>query len=264
MNEVVKAEPKVETPPKPESGTKSDPYKGRSDAIAALTMTAYAKASTLQLTPEEILKLQEDFPDDAFRKGASGKDALIYIEHAFLRDRMNEVFAPGQWSIIPRTRWAVDFTTAKLTPGVKIYVEAMLVIRGCFVAEAVGDMDYWPNNDSTNYGDAVEGAKTSALRRCVKELGVGLQPWKKAWVEGWWKRNPTGRALPSTNPDDQLLEDSQIVVLNDLIAECQAISTIFNTEALWKWLEVEGMHQLPKSKFTKCVAELTRLRKKKK
>jgi hypothetical protein len=34
----------------------------------------------------------------------------------------------------------------------------MLLIRGCFVAEAIGDMDYFPHNAKTNYGDAVEGA----------------------------------------------------------------------------------------------------------
>ena len=49
-------------------------------------------------------------------------------------------------------------------------------------------MEYYPNNASQNYGDAVEGAKTAAFRRCAKEFGVGLQAWKKDFCEGWWKR----------------------------------------------------------------------------
>ncbi len=158
------------------------------DAVASLTMSAYAKASTLTLTQEEVAALQADFPDEAFQPGAAGKESLIYIEHAHLRDRMNQVFGPGQWSIVPRNRWAEDFSTGKGTEASRVYVEAMLCIRGCFVAEAVGDMVYYKNNDSQNYGDAVEGAKTAALRRCAKELGIGLQAWKKSWCQGWWDR----------------------------------------------------------------------------
>lgn len=62
------------------------------------------------------------------------------------------------------------------------------MVRGCFVSEAVGEMSYFPHNDSQNYGDAVEGAKTAAFRRCCKEFGIGLQAWKKDWCAGWWQR----------------------------------------------------------------------------
>ena len=58
------------------------------EAVAQLTAAAYSKASELKLTPEEIKALQADFPDEAFKSGAAGKEALIYIEHAFLRDRL--------------------------------------------------------------------------------------------------------------------------------------------------------------------------------
>lgn len=174
-------------------------------AIADLTKSAYSRASELKLTPDEIKGLEEDFGDDAFKPGAAGKENLIYIEHAFLRERFNKVFGHGQWAIVPRSRWKEDFTIpAKPARGnyaaqpakqaTRVYVEAMLLVRGCFVAEAVGDMVYYPNNESQNYGDAVEGAKTAALRRCAKELGVGLQAWKKDWCQGWWDRNPNGRA----------------------------------------------------------------------
>lgn len=164
------------------------PEQAKVNAIADLTHAAYAKASTLALTAEEQAALQKDFPDEAFKPGAAGKESLIYIEHAFLRDRFNQVFGPGQWALIPRSRWAEDFTTDKGKPASRVYVEAMLLVRGCFVAEAVGDMVYWKGNDSQNYGDAVEGAKTAALRRCAKELGVGLQAWKKDFGDGWWAR----------------------------------------------------------------------------
>lgn len=189
------------------------PAQAKIDAVANLTMKAYERASTLQLTPEEVSALQAEFPDEAFQKGAAGKEHLIYIEHAHLRDRLNKVFGPGQWAIIPRNRWAEDFSTGKGTEASRVYVEAMLCIRGCFVAEAVGDMVYYKNNDSQNYGDAVEGAKTAALRRCAKELGIGLQAWKKEFCEGWWNRKngkgsqTTQRQQPANVPCDTKGQD---------------------------------------------------------
>lgn len=175
------------------------------DAIANLTMSAYQKAGTLQLNAEDSAALQEPFPDEAFQPGAAGKESLIYIEHSALRDRLNKVLGLGQWSIIPRNRWAEPFKffsryDKTQREGTRIYVEAMLVVRGAFVAEAVGSMDYYPN-EATNYGDAVEGAKTSALRRCCKEFGVGLQAWSKDWCEAWWQRRRQGaRRQPQAAP----------------------------------------------------------------
>ena len=169
------------------------PAQAKVDAIANLTMSAYAKAGTLQFTREEIDALAADFPDEAFQPGAAGKEHLIYIEHAHLRDRLNQVFGPGQWAIVPRSRWAEPFKTSRGDDGSRVYVEAMLIIRGAFVAEAIGAMEYYPKNAAQNYGDACEGAKTAALRRCAKELGIGLQAWKKEWCEGWWARKRAGR-----------------------------------------------------------------------
>lgn len=181
------------------------------EAVAALTMSAYEKAATLVLAPEESSALTADFPDEAFQPGAAGKENLIYIEHAHLRDRFTQVFGMGQWAIIPRNRWAEPFTIPArhdkpASEGQRIYVEAMLVVRGCFVGEAVGAMEYYPKNNAQNYGDAVEGAKTAAFRRCAKEFGVGLQAWKKEWCDGWWQRKrnvrkPTTSAPPAARPE---------------------------------------------------------------
>ena len=173
-------------------------------AIADLTHSAYQKAATLQLTKEESEALQADFPDEAFKTGAAGKDNLIYIEHAFLRDRFAQVFGMGQWAIITRRSWSEQFVIPAwgqkpAVNGERVYVEAMLVIRGCFVGEAIGAMEYYPKNNAQNYGDAVEGAKTAAFRRCAKEFGVGLQAWKKDWCQGWFDRK-LGKKPVATPP----------------------------------------------------------------
>lgn len=192
----------IERLPEPPPKTQLTAAQAKVEAVANLTMKAYERAGTLELKPEEIQALQAPFPDEAFKPGAAGKEHLIYVEHAFLRDRLNEVIGPGQWALIPRSRWAEDFVTQKGVQASRVYVEAMLVVRGAFVSEAVGEMEYYPKNASQNYGDAVEGAKTAALRRCCKEFGIGLQAWKKDFCEGWWQRRRSGtKPLPPvTNP----------------------------------------------------------------
>ena len=167
------------------------------EAVANLTFSAYARAATLEITEEESDALSADFPDEAFKPGAAGKEHLIYIEHAFLRDRFAQVFGMGQWAIVPRSRWAEEFRSFKGVEGSRVYVEAMLIVRGCFVGEAVGAMEYYPSNAAQNYGDAVEGAKTAAFRRCAKEFGIGLQAWKKDWCEGWWERKNAQKRPPA-------------------------------------------------------------------
>ncbi len=182
---------------------KSDAAQARIDAVANVLHKAYEKASLLQLSSEEVAALTSDFADADFRTGASGKENLIYIEHASLRERFNKVIGIGQWSLIVRNRWTEQFTTAKKEPAHRVYVEAVMVVRGCYAGEAIGDMTYYPNNPSTNFGDAVEGAKSAALRRCAKELGVGLQAWHKAFAEDWFKRR--GQKPPNGNqpaPDE--------------------------------------------------------------
>ena len=178
--------------------TGNDAAQAKVDAVANLTFKAYERASTLEMTKEEKEELMADFPDEAFRTGAGGKDNLIYLEHADIRERLNSVFGPGQWAIIPRARWQEGWTTSKGQPAFTVYVECMLCVRGCFVAEAIGDMDYFPGKMQTNYGDAVEGAKSGALRRCAKELGIGLQAWRKGFSEGWFHRR--GKAPPQPTP----------------------------------------------------------------
>lgn len=171
----------------------------RIDAVAELTKVAVAKAGTLQLTPEESKALSADFGDECFRPGAAGKEHLIYIEHASLRDRFNSVLGLGQWAMIVRETWNEDFRSPKGTPGVRVYSRVMLIVRGCYVGEAVGDMDYYPGNAAQNYGDAFEGAKTAAFRRCAKEFGIGLQAWRKDWGDGWWQRR-NQRPAPAQRP----------------------------------------------------------------
>lgn len=159
------------------------PQQARNESIANTLDAAYAKASMLQLSPEEAQKLAADFPDEDIRTGARGDDKLIYLEHAAVRRRMLEVFGPGQWTIINRRSW--------LDEGAGwLYADIVLVCRGCFVGECIGASRYSSKNARTNYADAVKGAESDALGRIAgTALGVGLQLWSKGFSGAWYARN---------------------------------------------------------------------------
>jgi hypothetical protein len=200
---------KPNLPAKPEEPTTA--AQARTDAVAHLTMSAYALAGQLPLTEDERRKLIEPFPDDDFRSLELDKQIFIYLEHASLRMRLNQVLGIGQWALIQRSRTAQSFKQYKrsgeIVDAVHVFAECMLVIRGGFAGEATGEMTYYPANQSTHYGDCVEGAKSAALRLCCKELGIGLQAWDKAFQKGWLARNTQGNK-PSKPRERQPGEDN--------------------------------------------------------
>lgn len=158
----------------------------KENSVNSLLSKAYEKASTLELSKDEIKKLTADFDDASFRRGAGGNNELIYIEHQSLRTRLNEVIGIGKWNMIIRRSWNEDFTAGSPPkPACRVYVESVLIVKGCYVGEAIGDGTYYKSNASSNYGDAYESAKSAALRRCCKEFGIGLQPWNKDFCEAW-------------------------------------------------------------------------------
>lgn len=214
---------RAEAPIEPAREAALTPRESREVAVAELLKVSMSKAGMLQLTADESKALMKDFPDEAFRPGAGGKENLIYIEHSHLRDRLNETLGLGQWAIVVREQW-----TEQANKGICVYIRAMLIVRGCYVAEAVGDMNYYPNNASQNFGDAFEGATTAAFRRCCKQFGIGVQAWNKAWCDAWWARkrgqqsaNPAPQSTPTaTSPDpvkfvaDMLAKEPSIDGLN--------------------------------------------------
>lgn len=198
------------------------PAQARVDAVANVYHEAMSKASTLKFTAEETAALKADFPDDAFKLGAGGNPELLYIEHAYLRDRFDTVIGMGQWALVrTKPHWAEEYQTKKGERAIRLYAECSLLIRGVFVSEAIGEMSYFPNNASQSYADAAEGSETAAFRRCAKKIGVGLQAWKKDFCEGWKKRHgryyqpPPSPAPPKAAPAAPAKPEPKATVATD-------------------------------------------------
>lgn len=148
----------------------------RTSEITAALLPAYQQASRLKITKAEAKRLTHSFPDKQVE--VRPNDGAIYIPHIFLSQRLNEVFGPGSWSLICREHYHDE--EARM-----LYAEHILIIRGCFVGEAVGEH---PFNSLTNakYGDALESSAAEALRRiCGKRLSCGNQVWQPAYCQSW-------------------------------------------------------------------------------
>lgn len=167
----------------------------RDESIMKLLEKAYENSSNLKLSEQEQTALLADFPDADFQRGAGGDNELIFLEHSAIRTRLSKVLGLGQWKAIIRRSWEEEYTTKPKpneppTVNKRIYIDMVLIVRGCVVAEAIGCGVYMPKNPRDTYGDGFEKAKTNALRLCCKEWGIGLQAWSKDFCNNWKQKYP--------------------------------------------------------------------------
>jgi hypothetical protein len=97
-----------------------------------------------------------------------------YLSHPTYTHWFNAAFGRLGWSIVPRSKPRLD--------GPSVVCPYILYIHGQAAAFAYGEQEYHASNREQTYGDAIEATVASALRRCAKRLGVGLELWDKAFL----------------------------------------------------------------------------------
>ena len=97
-----------------------------------------------------------------------------YLSHPTYTRWFNQAFGRLGWAIVPRSK---PMRTEK-----SVVCPYVLYIHGQPAAFAMGEQEYFENNREQTYGDALEATVASALRRCAKRLGVGLELWDKRWL----------------------------------------------------------------------------------
>jgi hypothetical protein len=133
---------------------------------AGMAMVAFtAKQSSILLRPLDKAKEVKLRPD-----------GLIYFPEMYYRRRLNEAFGPGAWAL-PIVRIGQD--------GQTVAVHCRLYAEGRFIAEAVGEADFIPNNSSYTYATAVESAKSNGLMRCCKDIGIASELWDPDFIKEW-------------------------------------------------------------------------------
>ncbi|WFC96762.1 hypothetical protein MBRA1_003424 [Malassezia brasiliensis] len=98
-------------------------------------------------------------------------DGLLYLPEIKYRRILNRAFGPGGWGMVPRSELEV-------AQGI-VSREWALVCLGRFVSTARGEQEFFrPSGVST----ASEGAKSNALMRCCKDLGIASELWDPRFV----------------------------------------------------------------------------------
>jgi hypothetical protein len=177
MDELTLTEtPSLVVQPEPNGKPPADAKQMRVEAVGALLGEAYKGASQLKLKPNEIKELTEPFSDDEVE--IRPHDGLLYLPHMVLRTRLWKVFGPTEVAEILRERAMSPETS-------EIMVDLVLMVRGHFLAEAIGTSRWFANNPKQSKGDAIESAWSEALRRCCKRISVGTDLWKPGYVREW-------------------------------------------------------------------------------
>lgn len=152
---------------------------GKAEALAL-----YSSASTLQLTAEESTAMMKQFDDEEIEIRPDGH---IYLPQSYYRNRLNETVGIGQWGLV--TKGTTQMVTPGKAPGapdkIKLLFNGILVIRKCFVAEAVGEAELHDNNDNQSLATVWESAKSDCITRCCKDLSIAKQIYQPTYVREW-------------------------------------------------------------------------------
>lgn len=105
----------------------------------------------------------------------------VYLPHAFYRRWFNDAFGRLGWFLRPVNNPVM--APAKNDKAVQVVRGYLLYIHNKPAAYADGEHEFYTNNAEQSWGDALEATQASALRRCAKHMGVGLELWDRHFTE---------------------------------------------------------------------------------
>jgi hypothetical protein len=133
--------------------------------------------STLVLTDSQRFKLAAAIADEELEILPSGE---VYAPQVRYRQILTDAVGPGRWGMVECSEPAIKDNS--------VYQKWGLYINGVLVATAWGGHDYHPSNKRMSYVDSIESAKSNALVRCCKDLGIAWQCWDPKFTAEWKKQ----------------------------------------------------------------------------
>lgn len=145
-------------------------------AVDAVDLGEFGWLGDITLTAAEEAVLSEGVPLAEIRIKPT-PHPTPYVSHPAYTRWFNRAFGRTGWQLVPAG-------LPKLAE--RSVVQAYrLHIHGRPVAFAWGEQEYHETNKDQTYGDALESTHASALRRCAKHLGVGLEMWDRDFLDRW-------------------------------------------------------------------------------
>ncbi|KAI0469122.1 mitochondrial genome maintenance MGM101 [Xylaria cf. heliscus] len=157
----------------------SNSYYGNGNENGEGTLIDWTKSyhglGTSAFGPETATILQARLdPDDIEVK----PDGIIYLPEIKYRRILNAAFGPGGWGLAPRGELMVQERI--------VTREYALVVNGRFVGQARGEQQYFSEDGVST---AAEGAKSNALMRCCKDLGIASELWDPRFIRKFMKEH---------------------------------------------------------------------------
>jgi len=149
-------------------------------------------AGTIELTKEQEEILYAPVIDEQVE---IRPDGLIYLPWMEYVTRLRKAFGMS-WTLIPYG--------APKKLGNFIHWAFWLIIKGKPYGFAVGEQQFFENASMT-YGDALEGAKSNALMRLCKGLGISLELWQPEFRRKWLPKY--AETYPGIYPDGKPMLD---------------------------------------------------------
>jgi hypothetical protein len=191
-------------------------------------------------------------------------DGLVYLPWPQYVERLRDVFGVG-WAIIPKDM-------PKLQQN-HMYWPFYLMIQGKLAGFAIGEQEYQPNNRNMSYSDASEGAKSNALMRLCKGIGISLELWKPSFIRAWkakYAEEYEDQGKKKWRRKDRKVEEAQVVedvssegndqpppassTYEDYYKRMSEIKNAYELKAWWEKHQVEMKKDLPKEQFAEIVA----------
>lgn len=129
---------------------------------------SYQGVSSQPVTQEQSLILLAPIPNEDLDILPTGE---VYASQVRYRRILNHAFGPGGWAMVPRG----PFTQRESI----VYREYALFAGGRFIAEAIGEQEYFEDNTRMSWATAAEACKSNALTRCCKDLGIASECWDR-------------------------------------------------------------------------------------
>jgi len=135
------------------------------------------QAGTIELSKQQREILYAKVKDEDVEIRADG---IIYLPWMEYVSRLREAFGM-EWAIVPHGE-------PKINPDKDGILWAFfLMVKGKICGYSIGEQQYFPNNKTMTWGDACEGAKSNALMRLCKGIGISLELWRPSFVKAWIK-----------------------------------------------------------------------------
>jgi hypothetical protein len=168
-------------------------------AILVSPECPYVSPAQVPFSPEinEVLTAPIDDDDVEIRP-----DGILYFPEIKYRRVLNKAFGAGGWALLPLT---LQFDAKEN----QLFYRGALLAHGRFVAEAIGEAEYFPGNRGMSWATAAESAKSTCLMRCCKDLLIASELWDKPWIRRWKRDNASQvwvRGIGTKNRDEKSVQ----------------------------------------------------------